>query len=293
MEGIGSTLLCSGVSFLLGFPLLSYAFFWYETANSTYRKTLREISGGQTGLWVLWGYISSVLSLVCIILLYPLGLRRKLQHPDPQPDTEHSPVILVHGLYHNASAWTLFGRRLKRAGFKNIFPFQYNSWTARFEDILQDLEKYIEEVEALFPGQKVVLVGHSLGGLLCRALMEGPTAHRRRALGLVTLGTPHHGSKLAALGPGGLSQRLTHHGPIIAWIEKNTVDVTSRPAIPKTALYSPIDNMVLPADALLPPEGDWKAVMTSPICHVFMLFHHKTILQVIQCIFQIEEDNRR
>jgi len=289
MEGVGSTLLCLGVLFLLGFPLLSYAFFWYEAANSPYKVTLKELSGGKTGRWLLAGYLSSVLSLTLIILLYLLGLRRKLQRPVPQPDTMHPPVILVHGLYHNAGAWTLFRRRLQRAGFANIYPFQYNSWTARFEDILKNLERYVEEVETLFPGRKVVLVGHSLGGLLCRALMEGPTGHRRNVLGLITLGTPHHGSKLAALGPGSLSQHLTYRGAIVTWIERNTVDVTARPAIPKMALYSPIDNMVLPHDALFPHQRDWELFRTAPICHVHMLFNRKTALQAIQCISQIEE----
>lgn len=289
VEGIGSTLVCLGVLFLLGFPLLSYAFFWYEAANSPYRVTLKELSGGKTGRWLLRGYLSGVLSLTFTILLFPLGLRRKLQRPAPRPNTVHPPVLLVHGLYHNAGCWTLFRRPLQRAGFTNIYAFQYNSWTGRFEEILKDLEKYVEEVEAQFPGQGVVLVGHSLGGLLCRTLMEGPTGRNRNVLGLITLGTPHHGSKLGALGPGRLAQRLTYRGAIVAWIERNTADATACPTIPKMALYSPVDNMVLPHDALFPHQRDWELLRTAPISHVHMLYHRKTALQIIQCISRIEE----
>jgi hypothetical protein len=50
-----------------------------------------------------------------------------------------------------------------------------------------------------------------------------------------------------------------------------------------TAIYSPVDNMVLPAGSLKPPPG-WKEKMTAPICHVSMLYHRPTFKMVLDCL---------
>jgi triacylglycerol lipase len=56
------------------------------------------------------------------------------------------------------------------------------------------LEQRIEEV---YPGRKVHLIGHSMGGLDCRYLTTHLTSHTFTVLSLTTIATPHRGSTFA------------------------------------------------------------------------------------------------
>jgi len=97
--------------------LMTYSFFWYENA---WRARLAGKNGSKLKPMVAAGFLSSVASMFIIMISYPFGLIRRLWSPGEivagQPI-----IILTHGLYHNQSAWLLMRRRLKRAGFKNIF----------------------------------------------------------------------------------------------------------------------------------------------------------------------------
>jgi triacylglycerol lipase len=95
---------------------------------------------------------------------------------------------------------------------------------------------------------------------------------------VITLGAPHQGSKLAALGLGKLAKSLIYRGPLIEELEK-----AKEPSdIPCVALYSPVDNMVLPNHALQTSGAGWIHQETGPISHVAMLYHQPTAKLVIE-----------
>lgn len=264
------------VALPIGFSLFTYILFWYEISWSPYLATLHRMSGGRTRRWIASGLLSSAISALLVVATYPFGYLRRLQVSEPDHSCGLPPVILVHGLYHNAGAWIVFRRRLKASGFKNVYALNYSSWTRTFPDILEDLERMVLEVNRLFPDKPAVLIGHSLGGLLGHACLQ-----RMRDTGgiatLVTMGTPHNGSKLAGLGMGRLAQSLAYHGPL-------TDEISNRPpvlSVPLFAFFSPVDNMVLPFDALLPAGKHWIEEITAPVSHVAMLYHAGTASRVI------------
>lgn len=260
----------------LAISLLTYAFFWYETASSPHRQYLENLTSGKPGLLLLKGILSSYLSLLLTVLLYPTSLWQRRRQPGIEQDCPRPPVILVHGLYHNVSAWTLYRRWLEAAGFSNIYVLGYSSWNQTFPALVTRLEQLLVQVHKRFPDHPPVLVGHSLGGLLGRACAqswEGPA----RLAGVITLGTPHNGSKLAAFGLGKLAQSLLYHSPLIEALETGK----GKPSIPCVALYSPIDNMVLPHQALQTTEPGWVHQETAPLSHVAMLYHRPTAMLVV------------
>jgi triacylglycerol lipase len=269
----------------LGIALLTYAFFWYETASSAHRQYLEDLSNGRLRRLLVKGILSSYLSVLLTILLYPTGLWRRLWQPRLDPDCPRPPVILIHGLYHNVSAWTLFRRRLQAAGFANLYFLCYSSWNQTFPALVMKLEQLLAEVREHFPNQSPILIGHSLGGLLSRACAQslgGPT----RLAGVVTLGTPHKGSKMAALGLGTLARSLIYRGPLIDKLDEGK----RKAATPCVALYSPIDNMVLPNQALQTTEAGWVHQETAPISHVAMLYHRQTAQLVLEYLKSMSND---
>jgi triacylglycerol lipase len=271
--------LCLCLCLALAFGALTYAFFWYESAWSPFRETLDRRFHGKTGRALIKTVLLSVTSLMLVIVFYPLAYRHKLWHPNPDRGCALPPVLLVHGLYHNSSAWVLYRRWLKRSGFKNVYAFSYSSWKVSFSDLLEELDHQVTRLLDLFPERQVVLIGHSLGGLLSRAYVEC-TGNTGKVGAVVTLGAPHQGSKLAALGFGKLARSLLYRGALITRLETEARAIS----VPRLAIHSPLDNMVLPNEALRAPHAGWEYFESGPISHIGMLFHKPSAKQACEYI---------
>jgi pimeloyl-ACP methyl ester carboxylesterase len=265
-----------------GFSVLTHAFFWYESNGGPHREYLDRLSRGHAVWWTCRGMLWGAGSILLVALLFPLGFVRALRRFESSGEDSLPPVILVHGLYHNASGWALYRWCLPRSGFSRIYALSYPSFGATFWDHLARLDDLVREVAARSPGRTPVLIGHSLGGLLCRAFADAPgNAGRVRAV--VTLGAPHRGSKLAALSFGGLGQSLRFEGPLVKELERRR----SPPGSRRLALYSPMDTMVLPCDALRIDDPAWEQLEVKPVGHVGMLFHPPTARKVMEYLREV------
>lgn len=67
---------------------------------------------------------------------------------------------------------------------------------------VQELGKVMSYLRSTFPGTRIVLLGHSRGGLLIRKFIKQNAANRSligSIAGVITLHSPHHGSHLASI----------------------------------------------------------------------------------------------
>ncbi|MCE5334575.1 MAG: alpha/beta fold hydrolase [Desulfobacteraceae bacterium] len=248
--------------------LFAYTFFWFENSAS-FR------SGKRSFIELLGGFFSGIFSLPMVIVCFPFGWTGKLQRPKSVSSSEPV-IILTHGLYHNASGWALFKRRLHKAGFNNIFLMNYGSFFTSFENVLEKFEGFVSEVRQSTPGQPLILIGHSLGGLVSRVYAE--KANEQEApLAVITLGAPHQGSRMTAFGPGQLASSLVYRGPLYEELERMGREIPC----PAIAFYSPADALVLPEEGLKAPYGGWIHCETAPVSHVSMLFSASVSRQVI------------
>lgn len=262
---------------LFGIALVTYVFFWYETANSSHLDHLRLISKNRVGRWLAKGIAFSILSQNLTFLLYPLRFWRKLWQPEPDPACTRPPVILIHGLYHNASAWILYQSLLKQKGFHNTYAFSYKSVRMNIETLSQKLDGKVDEVRSQLSDQRVVLIGHSLGGFLAKAYVDHG-ANSDKVAAVITLGSPHQGSKLAVFGVGRLARSLSYRGKWFQELKQNSRDS----GIPRLAIYSPIDNMVLPNESLHVDQPGWSHLESYPLSHVAMLYYRPLAKLVIE-----------
>lgn len=249
------------LAFFLGVPLLSCSLYLLENLRAGQLGALRRDMGGLARP-LARAVLSSFTELVLLVLTYPLAWLPARRPGDGQP------VVLVHGLYHNDAAWFLFRRRLARAGLTNIRPFHYNSFLRTAPELVYELVGHILQVAADNPGRRVALVGHSLGGILLRAAVCDERLAGRPAC-LVTLGSPHQGSTLAGLALGRLGRSLRPGSGLFERLERLCEPLD----LPRLALTTPTDNMVLPASGLLPPDTGWIVRRVRPMAHVALLYH--------------------
>lgn len=242
--------------------------FWIAASGGLHLAHIRRRSGGRVWLWVLAEAVTCLAAQTVSFLLYPAFLFSRRWLPEPRPGDPGPPVLFVHGVFHTASAWLCFARWFRRAGYANLYVWTYASFRTDFPVLLDELEARVRAVQERHGGQKAVLVGHSLGGLLIRALLSRPGAGDLAACA-VALGAPHQGSVLAGLGFSALARGLKYRGPLIREIEAREVP----PPVPALSIYSPVDNMVIPPEGARIRKTGWLELETEPVSHVWLLYH--------------------
>ena len=127
------------------------------------------------------------------------------------PAASGSLVLLIHGLCMNDLQWQRAGHDhgamlARELGFTPVY-LRYNSGRCVHSNGAE-LAQWLEQLLAAWPVplQRVLLLGHSMGGLVARsALHHGAQAGQTwpaRVDELVCLGTPHHGAPLERAGHG-------------------------------------------------------------------------------------------
>ncbi|MET9291198.1 alpha/beta fold hydrolase [Streptomyces sp. NPDC003077] len=114
----------------------------------------------------------------------------------PPKDDAHAPVLLLHGFIDNRSIFVLLRRSLVRHGWRHVEALNYSPLTCDIRKAAELLGRHVEGFCERTGHQRVDVVGHSLGGLIARYYVQR-LGGDRRVRTLVTLGTPHAGTRVA------------------------------------------------------------------------------------------------
>jgi triacylglycerol esterase/lipase EstA (alpha/beta hydrolase family) len=183
--------------------------------------------------------------------------------PDPEPAPAALPAVFLHGIGCNAGVWSGFRRDFESRGVRPFYALSYGPPLRSIEDFADQLAAKIATVAAATGAQQVVLVCHSMGGLVARAYLRryGATKVRR----LVTIGTPHHGSMHACVmyGPSLVQMR-----PGSAWLTELNRGASAG-GVPTVSIWSWHDSMVTPQTS---PCIDWgENVVLAGVAHNALL----------------------
>ena len=195
-----------------------------------------------------------------------------------------SSVVVVHGVWMRGTSMRVLGRRLATGGF-DVHAFGYPSVR---DDLAANAKRLAAFIDAV-PGDTVHVVGHSLGGVLVRAMLETPASAR---LGrIVCLGSPFTGSRTAARVarlPGGarLIGRslgdLLARGGFDAWRAPNEVGIIAG-GVPYGfgrlfgSFGEPSDGTVAIAETRLADAHDH---IVLPVAHMALLWSPEVARQV-------------
>lgn len=177
-----------------------------------------------------------------VAVSWPLMALHRWLIRDPPPAPATRPVLLVHGVLVNDGVWLAFRRHLQCQGIGPVYTINYGPPLADIEIFAEQLDAKIAAILAATGAEQVVLVGHSMGGLVARACLR--RFGGARVARVITLGTPHHGSVLAYMFPG---RSLAQLRPGNAWLtELNRGEHDGAPPVPIASIWSRHDSMVAP-----------------------------------------------
>ncbi len=162
-----------------------------------------------------------------------------------EPQAQPVPVLLVHGFVCNHRLWNRTAKRLVEAGHTVL--------TVDLEPVFTSIDRYAPIIEKAantlcnHSGQaRVALIGHSMGGLAIRAWMRA--FGTGRVAQVITLGTPHNGTRVGDLRIGATMQPV--NGLQMHWRSRWT-ELLAESETPDTrrlitTALSPQDNIVYP-----------------------------------------------
>ncbi len=99
---------------------------------------------------------------------------------DPKPENikkDHPPILLIHGNGFNESQW-IFGRRfLKGEKYGSVFSLNLDGLVSNksengMEEYAEKVSKKIQEIKGLTGRNDIILIGHSMGGLVAATYTE-------------------------------------------------------------------------------------------------------------------------
>ena len=258
--------------------LLSFTVAWYERANSSPALIERRFTPRGIGVSI-WLLTQETACLLLTIALRPLGW-----FPAKIPDSHNTscpPVILLHGLFENRCCMLWLQSHLRKAGFHQTISINTPPWRD-FEALTEDLVKKVDELCIKLKVNKFIIIGHSMGGMIGRNYVQnrGGAEH---TLGLITLGSPHHGSKLAPFAITSMGKSLLPGSDFLRKLNQEKWPEN----VKAISVYTRYDNIVLPVESAK-MEGS-KHIELNGMGHIGLLFHPLSMQTVVEAANEISQ----
>ncbi|MER5811524.1 alpha/beta fold hydrolase [Streptomyces sp. NPDC002033] len=239
--------------------------------------TLAPLPVSRTGAAVRAAVLEALV-LAGHLLLYPTGVRAETPGPAPAAGVQLPPVLLLHGFTDNRSVFVLLRRALGAGGLRRVETYNYSPFTRDLRVTARHLGRRVEELCERSGQDRVDLVGHSLGGLVARYYVQrlGGDARVRT---LVTLGTPHDGTRVAPF--------MDAHPLVRQMRPESAVMAELRAPVPGcrtrcVAFWSEFDALMAPAGTarLDHPDLDATNIQVMGIGHLALPVHPTVITAV-------------
>ena len=201
--------------------------------------------------------------------------RRSVIDRPASADRNKRPILLVHGLGCNRGNWFWFRRELERRGYR-VYTVDCTPPLTHVPNYAPQIARAIDEILESMAAKDLVLIAHSMGGLVCRAYLDeygpGKVAH------VITIGTPHLGTWMARLGVGPNVRDMNLDSPWLAGLRERETSQSARIHPEFTCVYTYHDNLVTPqTNAVLPGS---RSIALSGIGHLSLLLSRDVVTHV-------------
>ncbi|WP_046917930.1 lipase family alpha/beta hydrolase, partial [Streptomyces stelliscabiei] len=198
------------------------------------------------------------------------------------PAEEKPPVLLLHGFIDNRSVFVLLRRALAQHGGRHLESLNYSPLTCDIRAAAELLGRHIEDICERTGQEQVDVVGHSLGGLIARYYVQR-LGGDVRVRTLVTLGTPHSGTRAVPLADAHPIVRQMRPGSAL-------LEELREPApgcrTHFVAFWSDLDHVMVPLETACVDHPDLMAqnVRVTGIGHLALPVHPAVVGEIRQAL---------
>ena len=235
--------------------------------------------------------------------LYPLGLFEHIKSNNSTSDTSYSlkdyrmakpsspiytrPVLLVHGIAHNASAFIQMKTKMQKRGWLHVFTMNYSTINKKLTEMASELAWQVDKVIEVTKSSQIDIVAHSLGGIVSRYYLSSKMG-KGKIKNLVTLGAPHKGTYLSPLLKTlafnkNLSSDLYIDSPLLKGLQQKTIPKDST----ITSIYSKYDWTVWPQDNCFvegSPSSAFKNIKLDFVSHISLLYSSRVFQHIVTAL---------
>lgn len=225
------------------------------------------------------------------LALYPLGLVGAPVRPRGNglaTEVFETPVVQIHGYFHNRSGFFFMSRELRGEGFRWIHGMNYNPLRSGVPELAEWFRKHVDDVMKVSGSDRVHLIGHSLGGVVARWYIQelGGEKHVDHC---VTVGTPHTGTMAAYLGIGPAAKDMRPGSDVMRHLEHGF----NASKVAYVNFYSDFDVLIVPAaSAILPERSNVHNCLIQDLGHTSLLVSDELIKQVCAHLIAAEVSAR-
>lgn len=227
------------------------------------------------------------------ILHYPLGIIPAPVRPNGNGETadavHETPVVLLHGYFHNRSGFDFMSAQLRSRGFRWVHGMNYNPIRSSVPDLAERFCQTVNDVMEVSGAPRVHVVGHSLGGVIVRWFLQELEGHRIVDT-CVTIGTPHHGTYAAYLGLGPSAKDMRPGSAVVRRLELRFREFKQTRFV---NLYSDLDVLILPpSSAVLPERANVHNHLIEDIGHTSLLLSPPLVDQLCEHLERADQPRR-
>lgn len=181
-----------------------------------------------------------------------------------------TPTLLVHGYLCNRGLWWWIRRRLRSRHFA-IATVNLEPPLADLNVLAAQLGKRIDALLQETGAEKLVLITHSMGGLVSRAYLQANGA--RQVARLLMLAQPTHGTHVARLSCSANARQMR---PQSRWLQR--LNSHPLPPVPTTNIWTRDDEILLPPDTARMDEV--REIIFEDIGHMALVFSPLVLLRL-------------
>jgi triacylglycerol esterase/lipase EstA (alpha/beta hydrolase family) len=223
---------------------------------------------------LFWHEFNSSMLTSSYYMLRPIGMQL-------QAHAQGLPVLLIHGYGCNSGYWLPMSKLLKQARISH-YGIDLEPPVASIDDFAPLVHAAVQRLCAATGSAQVIIVGHSMGGLVARAYLRryGEAQIAR----VITLGTPHHGTALAQLGLGSNALQMRRHSD---WLSALAASEANTQRMLFSSIYSVHDNIIAPQDSSDLPGA--RNLVFGAIGHVALGRHPAILRCALQEITEVTQ----
>ena len=245
---------------------------------------MRVPAGGLAKMYVreLGGWL-----LMFSLILPFVRSRRSVIDRHLDMPVRRTPVLLIHGLACNRGNWFWFRRRLEEKGLV-VFTVDVTPPFARIDDFAPQAARAVDEILAATGADRVILIGHSMGGLVARAYLDqfgdGKVAH------VITLGSPHQGTWMTRFALGPNLRNMDLNSRWLAGLREREAQRAPQPYTGFTCVYTLHDNLVTPQKNATLPGAE--VIRLSGVGHLSMALSRPVFERVAAVLARVAPEIR-